>query len=201
MQVLGCLGLELHEEHGGCEELQAAVRIPALLHVAPPTPAAAPCATMDSPAAPLSPPQRRSVPEHLRWLLPDSTGAGTDVDADAMHAWPLIAPAIPAHRTCRCQITMGKAHADELSVRLPPYAVTVPTASLPLAVQLAGRLAAAADECAAGGRSDPHGTSSESAGGLDVWGSMVPGVSVPSGQRRRPLHVLVLSHPPSHTLL
>lgn len=191
--MLGCLGRELHEQHGGSKELQAAGKIPALLHVAPPAPAAAPCATMDSPATPLPPPERRSLPEHLHWLLLDSAGAG----ADAMHAWPLAAPALSAHRTCRCQMTTGKAHADEVAVRLPPYAVTVPTASLPLAVRLAGRLAAAAAGCAARGRADPRGSSGESAGDLDVWGSMVPGVSMPSGQRRRPLHVLVLSNPPT----
>lgn len=182
--MLACLCTELHEQHGGDVERQAAVRIPALLHVAPPAPAAAPCATMDAPASPGAPPDRRAAPLHLHRLLPGAEGD--------MHAWPLIAPALPAHRMCRCQMTAGKAHADEVVLRLPPYAVTVPIASVQLAAQLAGRLAMATDALTAGTDGHALGRGSQAGPGADVWGSMVPGASMASKQQRRPLHILVL---------
>lgn len=182
VQLLECLSEEAHRQHGGELELQAAAAIPALLHMTPPAPAAAPCATMDTPAVSSAPTQRYPVPLHLQRLLPGA--------ADATFAWPLVAPALPAHHTSRCTLVTDKAHADVLTLRLPPYAATLPTASLPLIVRLTGRVVAVVDALAAR-RGGSGARDSESDGGLDAWGSMIPGASVPSTHQRRPLELLV----------
>eukprot|EP00892_Ulva_mutabilis_P006810 jgi/Ulvmu1/4500/UM002_0226.1 len=184
LQLLECLSKDLHAQNGADVERQVAARIPALLHVAPPAPAATACATMGTSFTPPPLPQQLPMPEHLHSVLPGA--------AEATHAWPLVTPALPAHRTCRCAMTTDKAHADVLTVRLPPYAVTLPTASLPLLVRLSVQLGAAADvlmECR--GRGSSGGSGSQSDAGLDAWGSMIPGASVPSAQRQRPVELLV----------
>lgn len=128
VRAVELLDSHLHSRQGGDSRLQACLRIPQLLDVAPTAPAPSACVSMEASAA-----HEQSPILELR-SIPAALAQHSQQEADAvgeLSVWPVLAPRTPAHITTRCKVE-SNANADVpwgIKLTVPAY-IAVVTPSL-----------------------------------------------------------------------